>query len=63
MTGCPTEAESLGWTMRAIVSVVPPIGYGTTIRIGFEGQDCALASEATKNAATADTVRIMRPFR
>src|SRR5262245_59906876 len=45
--GCPRACDNLGCTMRAITSVPPPGGYGTTKRTGLTGSSCATACDPT----------------
>jgi len=63
--GWPSESESFAAIRRAIGSVDPPGGYGTTNFTGLVGQACAQvvigASAASAIAATRRTERIMIP--
>src|SRR3954451_21799208 len=40
-TGCLRRAGSAAESTRATTSTPPPGGYGTTMRMGFEGYSCA----------------------
>src|SRR2546427_3602539 len=51
-TGCPSASPSLGETTRAIVSVAPPGGLGTSRRIGRLGY-CAQGAAAYKDTRSA----------
>src|SRR6266849_459252 len=42
---CPRLSESLGCTMRAVMSTVPPGGKVTMNRIGLAGYSCASACD------------------
>ena len=42
-TGWPSDAFMPSATMRAMVSMAPPAGTGTTMVIGRDGKDCAKA--------------------
>src|SRR5712692_110802 len=48
ITGCPSRGPSQSAAMRAIASVTPPGGNGTTMRTGFCGHCCEM--EATGSA-------------
>jgi len=53
--GTPSLVESACHTTRAVISVGPPAGKGTTTRIGLLGQAngvCALACNADKATKT-----------
>src|SRR6266571_161383 len=56
-TGWPSRSVIFGPIRRDMMSVVLPGGNGTMILIGFEGQDCASAAQASPkaNAASANT--------
>ena len=59
-TGRPSVSESFGCRMRAMVSVEPPGGKGTIMRIGRSGHmPWARRTEGAKSPA-ADTPRIWR---
>jgi hypothetical protein len=51
MTGWPSRGASQSAVMRAIESVTPPGGNGTTTFSARCGQDCALATSGQTNAA------------
>src|SRR4051812_48600962 len=53
MTDCPSEGRMPSAIMRAIVSVGPPAGNGTTTVTGRAGYVCATPLSA--NATTAET--------
>src|SRR6476620_10095748 len=44
----PSDCDMLSWMVRAIASVAPPGGYGTTSVIGRLGYVCADAEPAAK---------------
>src|SRR5882724_6159690 len=46
MTDCPSDFESSVCSARAIRSVLPPGGNGTTMVTGRDGKPCAAADEA-----------------
>ena len=52
MTAYPNDFCSSAAIARAMMSVVPPAGNGTTILIGFDGY-CANADSAMLDKATA----------
>src|SRR6266568_5646885 len=54
-TGWPSRSVIFGPMRRDMMSVVLPGGNGTTILIGFEGQDCASAAAANPRANAAST--------
>jgi hypothetical protein len=56
--GWPNFSCSLGATERAIMSVDPPGGKGTSSVTGFDGHDCAWAPEAA--AARRSVARMFR---
>jgi hypothetical protein len=51
-------------TMRATMSVVPPAGKGTIIRIGLDGYACACAAAAanTDTMENATAAVVFRPL-
>src|SRR2546427_4109414 len=53
--GWPSRSAIFGPIRRDMMSVVLPGGNGTTILIGFEGQDCASAAAANPRANAAST--------
>src|SRR5436305_92597 len=57
--GCPHASWNLAASVRPSVSLNPPGGYGTTIRIGFDGYVCANASEAARKTVIPATTRVI----
>ena len=51
MTGCPRSSVSFTLSARAITSVLPPAGNGTTMRMGRAGYACAHAGTAAHKPA------------
>jgi hypothetical protein len=56
-TGCPSRSESLGPTVRAIMSMPVPGVYGTMNLIGCEGQAWAKAPQLRTVAQSATPIR------
>ncbi|EKD98636.1 MAG: hypothetical protein ACD_23C00332G0002 [uncultured bacterium] len=59
--GCLRRSDSCMAVMRAMMSVVPPAGYGTMMRTGLVGYACAWAAApiATSSATPSQHRRIL----
>jgi hypothetical protein len=60
--GWPNSSASLGATKRAMLSIRPPGGKGTTSLMGRVGQAWASADEAIKGEAMAKAVAATSQF-
>src|SRR5262245_56393710 len=62
-TVCPSISPNAGPTMRAVMSTLPPGGYGTISRIGRP--DCAVAApdRSSSSAAARHDLFILLPAR
>src|SRR5512135_192354 len=62
MTGSPSSGRRFSASTRAVTSVLPPGGYGTTSLIGREGQVSANAGTATCSISTAHAIALSTLF-
>src|SRR5262245_10335559 len=56
-TGCPSDDRMPSEMRRALVSIAPPAGTGTTMVIGRDGKVCALANREAAGAMAAPAVK------